>query len=606
VSLATVGDDPHGVKAAQKPLHRRFYFVWVAFPLLLVAMFFRLGYVQFFHPRDLGGRAANQSNLIIKIPPYRGRILDHAGAAFAIDIQLDSLGAHSKYIKDPDALAANLHKILGGDPKVLRERLRKKKEFVWLHRLMTPAQSGQVKALKRKDLELRREWKRIYPNKSAASQIVGFTGIDHEGLEGVEKYFDSYLKGVPGWRLTQKDAKQRELVSRETDWVLPVDGYDIYLTLDNMIQHIAEKHLEETCKKYNAIGGSVTVMEPKTGNILALANYPTYDPNNLKSVNLNSVRNRAITDIYEPGSVFKIFTVAAVLEENAADLNTPFFCEQGTWRVGGRVLHDVHPYGTLTLEGVVQKSSNIGTVKAAAKIGPMKLNEYIRKFGFGERSGLPISGESPGLVTNPKNYSATSMSSVPIGQEIGMTAIQLATAVSAIANDGMLTKPLIVSRIESPDGQVMKRFESADRHRVISESTARKVRQAMEKVVGEGGTGKLAAISGAKVGGKTGTSQKLDENGRYSHSDFISSFVGYVEKDGRIVTITVSIDNPKPVYYGGVVAAPLFSKVGRDILDYWQLSEPIEPKKGKASVAKAAPKSAPRSVAQPASNAGGR
>lgn len=557
----------------------------VVFPSLLLFLFTRLAYVQFFHPHDLIKYAENQTKLVVKIPPYRGKIYDRNGAALALDVQLDSVGAHSKDVKDPAALAKKLHEILGGDERVLRERLSRRKDFVWLARKITPAQSIKIARLKRREIEIRKEWKRIYPNRETASHVLGFVGLDHEGLEGLESFYDSYLKGVPGWKLTEKDAKQRELVSMQTDLVLPVDGYNLRLTIDRMIQHQADIFLSETCKKYKALGGAVVVMDPRTGDILALSNYPVYDPNNLKSVSLNVVRNRAVTDIYEPGSVFKVITLSAVLEEKAAKLTDTFFCENGEYRIGGRTLHDVHPYGRLTLEEVIAKSSNIGTVKAASKVGAQKLHDTIKKFGFGERTGLPFASESPGLLTNPKNYSATSMSSVPIGQEVGLTAIQLAAAVSAIANDGVLMKPRLVTRVEDNDAVAVREFPVETKRRAISRETARQVRQAMQKVVKDGGTGKLAAIPGAEVGGKTGTSQKLDAEGRYSHSNFISSFIGYVEKNGRLFTITVSIDDPHPVYYGGVVAAPLFSKVGKAILDYYQIGDVPEPKKAPAKPA---------------------
>lgn len=559
---------------------RRLTLLCVAFPSILLCLFTRLIYVQFFHPRDFAGRAENQKRLVVSIPPYRGKIFDRNGREFALDIQLDSLGAHSKDIKDKDALSAKLAKILGVDPRSVRERLVRPKSFVWIARKISPQQSEAVRALKRHELELRQEWKRIYPNKETASNVIGFTGLDHEGLEGLELVYDSYLKGVPGWRLTEKDAKQRELVSNETEVVLPVNGYDVHLSIDMVIQHLADKLLAETCQKYRAVGGAVVVMDPATGDLLALSNYPGYDPNNLKNAKMHEVRNRAITDIYEPGSVFKIVTLSAVLEEKAATLKDVIFCENGTWRTGGRILHDVHPYGSLSLEDVLAKSSNIGTVKSAMKIGGPKLHEYIKKFGFGERTDIPLPGESPGLLTNPRNWSATSISSIPIGQEVGLTSLQLAGAVSTIANGGVLMKPRLVTSLTDSDGAVIKEVPQSARRRVLSESTADDVRKAMRRVVVQGGTGKLGNIPGAEVGGKTGTSQKLDAEGRYSHSDFISSFVGYIRKGDKLITITVSIDNPKPVYYGGVVAAPLFSKLGQGILDYWQLGEPPDPKKG--------------------------
>lgn len=583
--MVQVLDEPAKlVPPESRLLRRRLFILFAVFPALLALLFARLAYVQFFHPRKLAMRAENQSELLIQIPPYRGKILDRNGTALALDIQLDSLGAHSKSIKDPGSLATKLSAILGLNTAFLRERLSRKKDFVWIARKITPAQSLAIQKLKRKDLELRKEWKRIYPNGAVASQVIGFTGLDHKGLEGIELFFDSYLEGVPGWKLTQKDAKQRELVAKESEMVMPVDGYDVHLTIDVVIQHLADKLLAETCTKYHALGGAVIVMDAKTGDILALANYPTYDPNSIKSVNLSVVRNRALTDIYEPGSVFKIITLSAVFEEKLAKLTDVFFCENGNYKIGGRVLHDVHPYGSLTLEQVLAKSSNIGTVKVAQRLGPAKMHEYIKRFGFGEKSDLPLRGESPGLLTNPKNYSATSMSSIPIGQEIGLTAMQLASAVTAIANDGVLMKPRLVAAVRDPAGQTIRDFPPVMKRRAVSERAARDVRKAMTKVVQDGGTGKLANVPGCETGGKTGTSQKLDAQGRYSHSNFISSFVGYVKKEDRMITITVSIDDPHPVYYGGVVAAPLFSNIAKGILDYWQLSEVIDPaaaKKGK-------------------------
>ncbi len=552
---------------------RRLTLLCVAFPAVFFSLFSRLVYVQFFHPRDFAGRAENQSKLVVKIPPYRGKILDRVGRELALDIQLDSLGARSREVRDPESLARKLQPILGVELRFLLERLRRPKNFVWIARKISPAQSLAIRALKRPELELRKEWKRTYPNRETGSHVVGFTGLDHEGLEGIELVFDSYLKGVPGWKLTQKDAKQRELVSYESGLVLPVNGYDVHLSVDLVIQHLADKFLDETCRKYRALGGSLTVMDPRTGDILALANFPNYDPNDLNASKSGDVRNRAITDIYEPGSVFKIITLSAVLEEKRAALTDVFYCENGSFRTGGRVLHDVHPYGNLTLEDVIAKSSNIGTVKAAMRLGGPKLHECIKKFGFGERTEIPLPGESPGLLTNPRNWSATSMSSVPIGQEVGLTALQLASAVSAIASGGVLMKPRLVTRLADSEGQTVRENPPVPRRRVISEATARDVQRAMRKAVAPGGTGKLADIPGSEVGGKTETSQKIDAEGRYSHSDFISSFAGFIRKGDRLVTITVSIDNPKPVYYGGVVAAPLFAKLGQGILDYWQLGE---------------------------------
>lgn len=567
---------------------RRLLILFIAFPGVLLCLFFRLSYVQFFHPLDLGMRALEQHRLVIQIPPYRGKIIDRNGGDLALDIQLDSLGAHSRDVKDKDALAKKLQTILGLEHKFIRERLSRDKDFVWIARKITRSQSEALRKLNRTELELRHEWKRHYPNGPDAGNVIGFTGMDHKGLEGVEYMFDSYLRGVPGWKMTQKDAKQRELVAKESDWAMPVDGYNLHLTIDMVVQRLAEKALSAVCKKYGAEGGSVVVMDPRSGELLALVNWPGYDPNSPGHFDRNLIRNRAITDIYEPGSVFKLITVSAALEEKVFALDDTIFCENGNWRTGGRVLHDVHGYGKLTVEDVISKSSNIGTVKMAQKLGGSRLHETIKRFGFGEKSEILLAGESPGLITHPKNWSATSISSVPIGQEIGVTALQMAGAVAAIANGGVLMKPRIISAIRGESGEAVKEFPAHPRRRVLSAETAAQVRRVMRKVV-EQGTGKQAAVPGAEAGGKTGTSQKLDANGAYSHSSFIASFVGYVKKDGRMAVISVMVDDPHPVYYGGVVAAPVFSEVGKGMLEYWQLAPVESPKSPPASAGRIRP-----------------
>jgi len=330
----------------------RTFTLFCIYLLLFALLLSRFVYVQLFHPRDLGDTAQKQSELILRVPPYRGKILDRLGRELALDVERDSLGAHANAIFDVRPLASKLHEILGLDEEFLVDRLSRGKEFVWLARKMSPSQSAKVQALNRKDLEIRKEWKRIYPNQSTASHVIGVTGLDHHGLEGIEYLYDSYLKGVPGWKFTRKDAKRREVVARETDEVLPVDGFDLYLTLDIVIQHLAEEALREACKKYKAKGGVLVVLNPKNGDVLALANHPAYDPGRLSDYEKGDLRNRAVADLYEPGSVFKVVTLAAVLEEKVAKLEDEFYCERGAYRTGGRVLHDVHPYGKLTLEEV--------------------------------------------------------------------------------------------------------------------------------------------------------------------------------------------------------------------------------------------------------------
>ncbi len=559
------------MEASERLPKRRFYTLFFILLGLFAVLLLRLAYLQFFHPINLSQTAERQSKLIQELEPFRGKIVDRKGEEMAIDLRLYSLGAQAKKIKNKGAVADKLAPILKMSRGTVLAKISRNKDFVWIVRQLDKSQSDAIAALKIKELELRPEWKRFYPNKEAAGHLIGFAGLDHAGLEGVEFMYDSYLKGISGWKSTVKDAKQHEVVSKQAELVLPVDGYDLVLTLDVVLQHAADKYLAETCKKYNAVGGVLAVMDPRNGDVLALANYPSFDPNRASQTDTDHRRNRSITDIYEPGSVFKIFTFAGAVEEGLVHVNDKIFCEYGKYRTGGRTLHDVHPYGALTVAEVLAKSSNIGTSKIAEKLGKERLHAYVRKFGFGQKTGIDLPGEISGLITPTKFWSAPSLSSVAMGQEVGLTGIQLIAATSAIANGGMLVKPRIVSEIRSSDGEVIKAYPPVVKRRVISESTSREVKEMMKKVVSKTGTGSLAIIDrpGVTIGGKTGTAQKIVD-GAYSHGHFVASFVGYVERGDKMVTILVSVDDPHPVYYGGSVAAPLFKKMAEKVLEYWR------------------------------------
>ena len=510
------------------------------------------------------------------MPPARGKIFDSKNHELALDVRLDSLYAVAREIKNKEQVAMSLSSILGIDYQTLFNRLNRDKLFVWIARKISPAKAAAIKKLKVPGLEFVKESQRVYPKGEMSCHLVGFTGIDNDGLEGIELTYDSFLKGVPGWRLAQRDAKQRELVSKQVEMVLPVDGYNVHLTIDEIIQSVSEKYLAETCKKFNAAGGSITVMDPKTGDILAMAVYPSYDLNNSKKSTPESRRNRAITDLFEPGSVFKMVTLAGILENKVFGLDEKFFCENGAWAVAGKVLHDHHGQGMLTYREIIEKSSNIGTVKGAMRLGADRLYKTIRAFGFGQKTGIPLAGEISGLVPNPKNWSRSSIINIPIGQGVAVTPIQLVTAMGAVANNGLLMKPRIISLIDSADGREIKSYPVEPVRQAISKEAALDVRSVLEGVVSRG-TGKKAAVPGFKAAGKTGTAQKLLPNGTYSHDQFIASFVGFVPYDEPKVVIAVSIDEPHPVYYGGDVAAPAFSKVAREVLAYWQISQTLAP-----------------------------
>jgi cell division protein FtsI (penicillin-binding protein 3) len=572
----------------------RLFAIFSFFLLALFALLVRLGFLQIQNSKLLS-LAKNQSRVMIEMQPARGRIVDREGREFALDVRLGSLYAVSRDIKNKDKVARQLSIVLERPYAEILAKLQKDKLFVWIARKLPAAKVEAVKKLKLEGIGFIKESMRAYPMGETACHLIGFTDIDNNGLEGIELHYNSFLKGVPGWRLGQRDAKQRELISKEVEQVPPVDGFNIHLTIDEVIQSITDKVLAETCEKFNAVGGSIIVMDPKTGDVLALSNYPVYDPNNARKSKVEDRRNRVLTDIFEPGSVFKSFTLSSILENKAVSLDEKFDCEQGSWKVAGKILHDHHGSGVLSLREVIEKSSNIGTVKATLRLGGDKLYKTIKAFGFGDRTGIGLAGEVGGIAPNPRNWSRSSIINIPIGQGIAVTSIQLASAVGAIANDGVLMKPRIISHIDDQDGRVIQSYAPEPVRQAISKETSLQVRSVLEGVVSRG-TGKKAAVPGFKAAGKTGTAQKLLPNGTYSHDHFVASFVGFVPYDEPKLVMAVSIDEPHPVIFGGDVAAPAFSRVASAVLGYWEVAATEAPpevvRSAKNGIAKKAAKPA--------------
>ncbi len=571
--------------AESKLSKTRLFLVFTFFLLALLGLLIKLGVLQILKSSKCETLWQNQSNFMIEIQPMRGRVVDAKGHEYALDLRLDSLYANCRIMKNKPAVADNLASILGLDRSRILRLLNRDKQFVWIARKMSPPKAEAVKKLKVEGLDLVKESLRVYPKGAAACQLVGFTDVDSNGLEGIERFYNSFLKGARGWKLGLKDAKQRELVSKEVEAVPPVDGFNVHLTIDEVIQSMADKELAVTCKKYNAIGGSILVLDPKTGDILAMATYPVYDLNNARNSKSEYRRNRPITDLFEPGSVFKGITLSSILENKIFPLTEKFDCEHGSWAVAGKVLHDHHGSGVLTFREVIERSSNIGTVKGAIKLGASKLYDTIRRFGFGSKTGIGLLGEVSGIVPHPASWSRSSIINIPIGQGVAVTPIQLAVAFAAIANDGLLMKPRIVSYIDDSEGRVIQTFEPEEVRSVLSKETSLQVRSVLEGVVSRG-TGKKAAVSGFKAAGKTGTAQKI-VNGLYSHDKFFASFVGFVPYDEPRLVISVNIDEPHPVIFGGEVSAPAFSRLSEAILAYWQVPRTEIPIEAVKNVSKA-------------------
>lgn len=542
-----------------------FFFVFLFFCVA------RLFFIQVFRSSYLKGLAAKQHNLFVELEPQRGTIYDCNLKPLAINLPMDSLYANPNEIKDKEKAIRELSNILNLEGSILRERLYRKKSFVWLERKISPQKREEIKKLNIKGLGFLKESKRSYPNGYLASHIIGFAGLDNTGLEGLEFFYDKYLKGQPGWAIFLRDARQKKL-GLYKNLVLPKDGYDIILTIDEVIQYIAERELDRVFKNYNAKGASIVVMNPHTGAILALANRPTYDLNEYMKVSKDYIRNRAVCDLFEPGSTFKIVTLAAALEEGKVSEEDRFFCENGAYRVASHTLHDYRSHGWLSFREVMRVSSNIGITKVAQILGPEIIYRYIKLFGFGERSGIDLPGEISGMTKEPKRWSKISIAAIPIGHEIGVTALQLVSAISIIANGGQLMQPHIIKEIRDRYVETIKEFSPALIRKVISLDTAERAKLVLIGAVEEG-TGKLAKIKGIPVAGKTGTAQKLEPNGTYSHSRFVASFIGFAPADEPLIAISVIVDEPRPYYFGGVVAAPVFRNVAGDVIKYLKANQ---------------------------------
>ncbi|MCU0666801.1 MAG: penicillin-binding transpeptidase domain-containing protein [Candidatus Omnitrophica bacterium] len=546
---------------------RRFNAVFILFFIIFVICILRLLYIQFFRSQYLNALANKQHNLFVEIEPRRGAIYDSTMHPLAINISVDSVYASPKDMQEDkkDNAARRLSSILYLDYDSVREKLSRKKSFVWVARKITPEQSLKLRAEKIKGIGLIKETKRCYPNSYLAAHVVGFAGLDNSGLEGIEAKCDQYLKGQPGWAIFLRDARQNKLDFGQ-EMMLPKDGNDVILTIDEVIQYIAERELDKVFKHYRANGASIIVMDPHTGAILALANRPSYDLNNYSKSSKDDIRNRAIADMFEPGSVFKIVTACASLEENKVKETDRFYCENGAYYIAGHILHDHTSHGWLAFSEVIEQSSNIGTCKAAQVLGAPLLYRYIKLFGFGNKLGIDISGEISGMVRDLRVWSKTSITAVPMGQEVGVTALQLVSAISVIANGGQLMKPYLIKEIRDKYAETLKSFSPVLIRKVISIDTAVRVRNILTGVV-EKGTGTLAKMDSVKAAGKTGTAQKIEGRG-YSHSKFMASFVGFAPAEDPKIAIVVVVDEPHGSYYGGVVSAPVFKKVAEDSLKY--------------------------------------
>lgn len=528
-------------------------------------IFFRLSDLMLFNHERLSKKAEQQHIKVEQIQVRRGVIFDRVGREFALNLELESLYCDPKDFQYKDDKIARLASLISKKPADILSKISGGGRFVWIDRKLDPVSAEEIKKLHIKGFGFVPEAKRFYPKDELASHVIGAVGIDNQALEGVELKYDKYLNTEGGKVFFGRDAIGRTL-SQGVE--IEAKGNNIILTIDEVLQRILEKEIDKAMLKWRAKAITGIMMDPFTGEILALANRPTYNPNNVAIVDEAAKRNRAITDCYEPGSTFKTVIGVAALEEKIVTPNTLFDVSAGNIEVGGKIIRDVHKNGIITFREVIQKSSNVGTIMVGLKLGKERIYRYSKILGIGEKTGIDLPGEVSGWIYPPEKWSGTSIGAISIGQEVAVTPIQMLRIYSVIANGGFLIRPYVVSKIVSPDGEVIFSNDREAR-RVISEKTANYFKEILKSVVEEGGTGIYASVKGNDVAGKTGTAQIIDpKTGRYSKEKYVSSFVGFVPADNPKIAMIIVIYEPKGQIYGGVVAGPVFKEIATQALSY--------------------------------------
>jgi len=551
----------------------------------MLSAFGRVAYLQLFCHSEYLAKATRQQRRTIEITPKRGAIYDRNMQALAMSVPVQSAFAVPSEVKDVGMASRLLSRILGMAQDEVQAKLESGASFVWLKRKLPPASTDAIQSLNLKGIYLLEENQRFYPKREMASHVLGFVDVDEHGLGGVEHQYDNLIRGQGSKMVVATDARQKTFDGGEAQHDR---GVNVVLTIDEKIQYVAERELAATIAKYHAPAGSVIVQDPSSGAILALANWPKYNPNAPQEVTTNKRTDRAISEIYEPGSTFKLVTLAAAFDQNLIRPDEVFNCENGAVTVAGHLIHDHKKYGLLTVSEILANSSDVGAIKIAIRLGSPKFYDYIRAFGFGSPTGVDLPAESRGLLRRLDHWGSYSIASVSMGQEVGVTPLQMITAVSAIANGGLLYKPHIVEQMRRGE-QILPLdgpSTAADPKRIVRPETAATMRRLMEGVILHG-TGKTARLDGWTAGGKTGTAQKIDpDTGRYSRTNVIASFSGFAPINNPAVTILVSIDSPAGYPHdGATVAAPAFKRIAEQILPYLDVPRdvPLSPQLIQAS-----------------------
>lgn len=542
----------------------------LVFSLLLLGFFSivgRLIYIQAIRSEEFNKLALKQRLRRIKLVPKRGTIYDRNKNILAMSVEVDSIYATPRFVKNPDEAANKLSQVLGMDGLVIKQKLTRKSGFVYIARKIDKDKSKEVKNLKLDGIGFLKESKRFYPGNNLASQLIGFAGIDNKGLAGLELYYDDLLRGKNGELVAEKDPLGRSIPGGVLNLSPVVNGDDVVLTIDKDIQFMAESELRKAVEESKAKAGIAIVMDTGTGEILAMANMPSFDLNAYNQAGAESLRNRAVTDVYEPGSTMKIVVAASALEEKIAGPQDVFYLPS-TIKVADKEIKEAHerPAGNFTFSQIVSKSSNVGAVTIGLKLGKERIFKYIRSFGFMEKTGIDYPGEVRGYLPPLYRWYGSAIGNIPIGQGVSVTALQMLRSVAVIGNNGVMVGPHLLMDVtakDKTDSANKKKLRSVKtvKKQVVSSETARQLKDILKQVITEG-TGENAHIPGYEVAGKTGTAQKPKQGGSgYEKGKYVASFVGFVPADNPKISVIVIIDEPQGVIWGGSVAAPAFSNI---------------------------------------------
>ena len=554
----------------QRSPRLRWFVVWVLAVVWMAAVLGRLTYLQLFSYSEYFAKAQRQQQRTFEISPKRGPIYDRKGRELAVSIPMDSCFGDPGEINDAAMVARLLAPILKVPAEDLETKIRDAKTPVRLARKVAPETVQRVQDMNLRGVFFQKEYRRVYPQHELAAHTLGYVNVDEKGLGGIELSLDSLIRGKPGRMMVMADGRRRRYDRSEA---AADPGASVVLTIDQTIQFIAEKELSRAIAETHAHNGSVVVQDPNNGHLLAVANWPTFDPNDAGKFSVEVRKDLAVAAAYEPGSTFKMITLSGALENGLTNPREFIDCQMGSILVAGRLIHDHKPFGILSVRDVLAQSSDVGTIKIALRLGAPKLYEKIREFGMGQLTGIELPGENRGLFRPLENWTASSIGSIAIGQEVSVTPVQIISAISAVANGGTLYRPRIVEDIHG--GALPGPRSSSEPQQVIDAKTAATLRDMMESVILEG-TGKPARLDGYTAAGKSGTAQKIDPaTGRYSRNQYVASFVGFAPVNTPVVTILVVLDSPVGLHYGGDVGGPVFKRISEQALAYLEVSDDV-------------------------------